>query len=290
MSTLGVVENVSDTAHWVAYYRALESQRPDALFRDRLAQRLAGERGRVMAESMAKLALPWAIAVRTRVYDELILGAIEQDKATAVINLAAGLDTRPYRLDLPRSIHWIELDLPQIIEHKQAALAGERTFCEVERIGLDLAERGAVDAVLKRVVAQHSSVIVVTEGLLAYLDETTVGGLSTDLYAHPAIRSWVLEAALPEVLERNERAWGKQLEKAGAAMKFAPANGIQYFCRYGWAVRTKRSCLLEARRLRREPRFAGLLHFAKSLTPKGREWLQNVVVYGIVERPKFSVG
>lgn len=119
-----------------------------------------------MAETMAKLALPWAIAVRTRVYDELILGEIEQDKATAVVNLAAGLDTRPYRLELPRSIHWIELDFPGVIEPKQAALAGERTFCEVERIGLDLAKRGALNAVLERVVSQHSSVVVVTEGLL----------------------------------------------------------------------------------------------------------------------------
>lgn len=132
MSAPPVVENVSDTAQWVAYYRALESQRPDALFRDRFAKRLAGERGRVMAETMAKLALPWAIAVRTRVYDELILGAVEQDKATAVVNLAAGMDTRPYRLDLPPSLQWIELDLPRVIESKTVAMAGEKPFCEVE--------------------------------------------------------------------------------------------------------------------------------------------------------------
>ena len=69
-------------------------------------------------------------------------------------------------------------------------------------------------------------------------------------------------------------------------MKFAPANGIHYFRDHGWTVRKKRSCLLEARRLGREPRFAGLLHLAKSLTPRGREWLQNVVVYGTVERAK----
>ena len=37
--------NISDTARWVAVYRAIESERPDAWFRDPLAKRLAGERG-----------------------------------------------------------------------------------------------------------------------------------------------------------------------------------------------------------------------------------------------------
>jgi O-methyltransferase involved in polyketide biosynthesis len=37
------IENISDTARWIAYVGALESARPDALFHDALAQRLAGE-------------------------------------------------------------------------------------------------------------------------------------------------------------------------------------------------------------------------------------------------------
>lgn len=286
MSALPVMEEVSDTARWVAYYRALESERPDALFHDPWARRLAGERGRVMAERMAKVALPWAIAVRTKVYDELILQAIERDQATAVVNLAAGMDARPYRLELPRSLHWIEVDLPRIIEAKNRTLANQSALCAVERIGLDVADRNAVCALLDRVAGQHSAIVVVAEGLLAYLDERIVGALATDLHSRPAIRSWVLEAALPEVLERNQRAWSKQFDKAGAAMTFAPTSGLHHFGQYGWAVRTRRSCLLEARRLGREPRFAGLLHLIKSLSASGREWLQNVVVYGTLERDR----
>ena len=41
-----LVSNVSVTARWVAVYRAWESARPDALFSDPFADRLAGERGR----------------------------------------------------------------------------------------------------------------------------------------------------------------------------------------------------------------------------------------------------
>jgi hypothetical protein len=46
------VRGVSDTARWVAYFRALESKRPDALFRDPFAERLAGEHGIQLANTL----------------------------------------------------------------------------------------------------------------------------------------------------------------------------------------------------------------------------------------------
>ena len=46
------IHSISDTARWVAVYRARESERPDAVFRDPFAQRLAGERGQQIAASM----------------------------------------------------------------------------------------------------------------------------------------------------------------------------------------------------------------------------------------------
>lgn len=47
----GLIHDVSDTAFMVATYRAMETQRPDALFHDPLAGKLAGERGRKIVES-----------------------------------------------------------------------------------------------------------------------------------------------------------------------------------------------------------------------------------------------
>src|SRR5262249_23317383 len=49
-----LIRNVSDTARWAAHYRALETERRDALFRDPLAARLAGERGRAIAKAMPR--------------------------------------------------------------------------------------------------------------------------------------------------------------------------------------------------------------------------------------------
>ena len=48
------IEHISDTARWVAVYRAMETARSDALFRDPFAERLAGERGQQIVREMTR--------------------------------------------------------------------------------------------------------------------------------------------------------------------------------------------------------------------------------------------
>src|SRR5689334_9781092 len=96
------LRDVSDTAPWVAMYRAFESERPDAHFRDPYARRLAGERGERILRSLPRgPAGAWALVVRTALIDEIVQRVIRDEGADTILNLAAGLDTRPWRLDLP---------------------------------------------------------------------------------------------------------------------------------------------------------------------------------------------
>src|ERR1700730_17244914 len=132
------VRGVSDTARWVAYFRALETRRPDALFRDPYAERLAGEHGFQIANTLADgNKHEWAWVARTYLFDQFIARAI-RDGSDMVVNLAAGLDARPYRMDLPSSMQWVEVDLPEIISYKEEVLADETSRCRLERISLDL--------------------------------------------------------------------------------------------------------------------------------------------------------
>ena len=48
----GTVRNVSDTARWAAYFRAQETARPDALFRDPFAEPLCGQHGVDIANTL----------------------------------------------------------------------------------------------------------------------------------------------------------------------------------------------------------------------------------------------
>src|SRR5947209_8373134 len=94
-----IVRNVADTARWVAYFRAKETERADALFRDPFAKRLAGDHGFRIANTLADgNKHEWAWVARTYLFDQFIARAI-RDGADLVLNLAAGLDARPYRME-----------------------------------------------------------------------------------------------------------------------------------------------------------------------------------------------
>jgi O-methyltransferase involved in polyketide biosynthesis len=73
------IEHVSDTARWVAVYRAMETDRPDAIFRDPFAERLAGARGTEIVDTMKRgRAMAWAMIVRTAVFDEIIMDRVRR--------------------------------------------------------------------------------------------------------------------------------------------------------------------------------------------------------------------
>ncbi len=95
-----LISDVSDTARWVAAYRARESARPDALFRDPLAARLAGDRGQRIARALARPGDDgWPLVTRTQLIDQLVTTAVAGG-CDCVLDLAAGFDTRPYRYSL----------------------------------------------------------------------------------------------------------------------------------------------------------------------------------------------
>src|SRR5215470_19659701 len=106
------LRDVSDTALWVAMYRALESERRDAHFRDPYARRLAGARGEAMLRALGARAPSWPMVVRTCLFDEELMRLVRDPGLGVVLNLAAGLDARPWRLPLPAPLTWVDVDLP----------------------------------------------------------------------------------------------------------------------------------------------------------------------------------
>jgi methyltransferase (TIGR00027 family) len=274
--------DISDTARWVAVYRALESGRPDALFRDPFASRLAGERGWQIAERMPSLMRrnSWPLVVRTRLIDDLVLKSVAEG-ADRVLNLAAGLDARPYRLPLPASLSWVEADLPTIIEEKERALASEKPVCNLRRESVDLANPVLRNAFLARALEGSKRALVVTEGLLVYLESAQVSALSGDLAAQSAISWWILDVASPAVLRMMQRRTGSQLGQS-AQMKFGPAEGVRFFETAGWTPLDIRSLFREALKMKRLPAFLRLFAWLPDPDPKNprqRPW-SAVVRYG----------
>ncbi len=128
------IQNVSDTARWVAMYRAYETERPDAHFHDPFARRLAGPDGEAIMRSVpGGMRTSWPMVVRTVAIDGFITRAVNDDGVDTVLNLAAGLDARPWRMELPASLHWIDVDLPEILGYKQRELANETLAAATRR-------------------------------------------------------------------------------------------------------------------------------------------------------------
>ena len=143
--------------------------------------------------------------VRTAVLDELILRTIERDRVDTVLNLAAGLDTRPYRLPLPSTLRWVEADFPDVIAYKQEQLEAEQPVCVLERVGIDLTDVGRRRALFARIAATARHTLVVSEGLLVYLTPAQVAALASDLAAPAPFRWWLIDLCSPRLLKMLEK-------------------------------------------------------------------------------------
>jgi methyltransferase (TIGR00027 family) len=247
------IENISDTARWVATYRAMETERRDAIFRDPFADRLAGAQGREIVANLKRgRSMAWAMIVRTAIFDEIILDRVRNGGIDTVLNLAAGLDARAWRMPLPPTLRWIDADLPGILDYKTDMLRDEKPVCQYEAVHIDLTDAAKREALFTQVNAQSSRVLVVTEGLLVYLTSEDVASLARALHAQEHFRWWLFDLANDKLLALMKKMWGKEVTAGDAQFKFGPAEGTKFFEPFGWRELAFRSGMEEAHRLKRE--------------------------------------
>jgi methyltransferase (TIGR00027 family) len=230
-----LIRDVSDTARWMAVYRARENEREDAVFKDPFARALAGERGE-----------------RTYLFDRFVSRLVQHGVDT-IVNLAAGLDTRPYRMELPASLRWIEVDLPDILDYKEEILGDAKPVCDFERVRLDLSNEDGRRGLFADISRRSKHVAVISEGLIIYLMRDSVASLASDLAGPPAFQHLVLDLASPGLIEMMKQSVGSAMSAAGAPLIFAPAEGPPFFSAYGWQPIEVRSLLKAAAKLGRLP-------------------------------------
>lgn len=246
---MSVIRDISDTARWTAAFRARETERPDALFRDPLARKLAGERGEQIIDAVKfGTKHTWSWVTRTVVFDRMIQAELDAG-ADIVVNLAAGLDARPYRMNVKPDVQWIEVDLPPITEYKEDVLEDDKPKCKLRRVKMDLADRAARKALFAELKAKRS--LVISEGLLIYLTEEEAGELAQDLAEH--FDRWTFDITSPALLKLLSKEMGPFLQQANAPLKFASATGPHFFDRFGWRVIDVQSILHNASKIGRLP-------------------------------------
>ena len=261
------LRNISDTALWVAVYRADETERADAIFIDKYARSLAGNRGESIVQAMQNgRKNSWSFVARTYLFDKIIQETLKNG-VQQVINLASGLDTRPYRLELPSQLKWIDVDLTEIINYMDAEMAGIVPVCEVERIALDLSLRTERRKLFESLAARKLKTLVVAEGLIGYLSEKDASTLSYDLSHTLSFDFFLLDLMSPGILPLINAEMGLLLIDANSSLVFAPEEGEDFFRLFGWNPVASHSKFKTAALLNRLP--DSLLQYANMPEPVG---------------------
>ena len=177
----------------------------------------------------------WSIISRTVIIDRFIAKLIDEGIDT-VVNLGAGLDTRPYRMNLPANLVWVEVDHPQIIAHKNHFLKSEKLRCQLIRVELDLADREKRREFMSQVSTNAKKILVLTEGVIPYLSPKQVLDLAEDLLAQEHFLYWIAEYLNPRIyphLQNTVRAAKMQ----NSPFLFYPEDWMGFFKKAGWVCR-----------------------------------------------------
>lgn len=279
------IKDVSDTALWVAVYRAKESERKDGLFKDPYAAMLTGDRGREIESKMVRSQyVNWTVVIRTVIIDNYLQKLISEGVDT-IINLGAGLDTRPYRMNLPENLNWIEVDFPHMIRMKEKKLANEKPKCKLERISLDLSKESLRQELFQTLGVRSDKIAIITEGVTPYLTNEEVGSLAKDLHAQKNFRYWICDYLSPLVTAMLLKDKKRQALMKNAPFKFNPSNWFSFFHELGWKPREMRYIPEESMRLGRDipaPWFMKILHVF--LSKKHKERFLKSTAYALLER------
>ena len=83
-----------------------------------------------------------------------------------MLHLGCGLDSRAFRLDVPESVQWSDLDFPDVIELRRGLYP--------ERAGYQLLASSVTDPDWLQEIPVDRPTLVVAEGVLPYLTEAEV--------------------------------------------------------------------------------------------------------------------
>ncbi|MGH3696151.1 MAG: SAM-dependent methyltransferase [Pseudonocardiaceae bacterium] len=191
------MDPIATTALYTAMKRAMESAGPDPLFTDPLAAELAGAQGREVLDWMEARApgvsQNQAVAVRTRFFDDALQRILAESDVNQLVIVAAGLDSRAFRLQLPADFTVFELDRPELLDLKATRLAQVTATPRCRRIPIPIDLAGDWSAALHEGgFDRHRPAIWLVEGLLFYVTEAQVHQVLGTLSELAVAGSWLL--------------------------------------------------------------------------------------------------
>ncbi|MFI1797431.1 SAM-dependent methyltransferase [Streptomyces sp. NPDC020379] len=227
---------VSLTAVGIAIGRAMESDRADGLFKDPYARAFVDAVGASAVAGMGTFS--GYVAIRTRFFDDCLLRGAERGRRQVVL-LAAGLDTRAFRLPWPAGTHLFELDLPALLAFKEEVLSREGAVASCRRTVLAADLREDWTPALRAAGFDPSAPTAwLAEGLLPYLSAAD-NDLLADRVGHLSApgSELALDHLDPETKRGSLAATSDTLDGLGASWLSTLDDPAGWLAGHGWTVR-----------------------------------------------------
>ena len=188
---VGSSPNLNATARWTAAVRARENVRADPLIVDPWAAALAGEEGLAWIAQRTEASVA-PILLRTRYFDGFLQNLVHEKRIRQLILLAAGMDTRAFRLNWPEETLIFELDQSPVLQYKEDILRSTSAMptCIRKTIEVNLSNAWEKSLLLAGFNPQKPSGWLL-EGFLFYLPNDVITQILDSVNRQAAIGSWM---------------------------------------------------------------------------------------------------
>lgn len=259
--TWSITESVGATALGVAASRAVETAGANPLIRDEFAELLVSSAGPIWAR-LADAEVAWLEgdphgqrvhrlgcdyqAVRTHFFDEYFNAAGKAGIRQVVI-LAAGLDSRAYRLDWPSGTVVYEIDQPKVLDYKTEILGSQGAVPAAKRCAVAVDLRDDWPGALTSAGFDRTQPTAwLAEGLLPYLPSDAADRLFEIINSLSAPGSQVAVEAFNMKTNGNTGRWRRMRERLGldidveALTYHEPdrSDAAEWLADHGWRVRS----------------------------------------------------
>jgi len=191
--TTGKVDfgGVQSTMLITLFLRALDSKEREPILGDHFA-----------AEAVDRIDYDWAkvdkpnitrnrsgVALRARQFDVWVADFLRDHPGATVLQLACGLDSRAFRLDLPAEVRWFDVDLPDVMDLRR------KLYDEAD--GYRMIAASVTDEAWLAEIPADKPALIVAEGLLMYLRETELRDLLERLTSHFRTGQLIFDGVAP---------------------------------------------------------------------------------------------
>lgn len=238
------MDAVSYTAQWTAAIRARELDHGEnRLFEDELAEAMAQPDGFELLDKYKGGGVQEFVAIRTAYNDRAVLELTRSEDIRQVVFVAAGMDTRAFRLDWPDRTRIFEVDHDGLLDEKANRLASLGVAPSADRIEVraDLA-RPWLDRLVGAGFDPTARTLWIAEGLLFFLEEHQAEDLLKTLRQVSAPGSVLVTDMTSKALLKSPMTmmFLARLRSDGTPWRFGTDDPAGFLEACGWAAREVR--------------------------------------------------